>query len=1045
MPLSNGIYEQIINNYISEKLNSSNNRLKLIEKGRIDKEDSQKILSDYLSHIIRSSILYIKDKEGTIERQIEVCNTIIKYLAEETKEYSLNKCIIGKEGEVLLSLFDKFNYPSIAQKKISRPETPISQSSLFTGSALEPSMLNELRLEIESADRIDILVSFVKWSGIRLIKDELIEFTKRGKLRVITTSYTGATDPKAVEFLASLENTEVKVSYDTKRTRLHAKAYTFFRDSGFSTAYIGSSNLSNPAITSGLEWNVKITEKDAYDIFRKIEATFDTYWNDSEFKSYSTDDSQILTNALMRERHLAEFDDTTIFDITPYDYQKEILDKLEADRKVHGNYRNLLISATGTGKTVISAFDYKKLKRDLGYNPNLLFVVHREEILKQSISVFRGILKDPNFGELLVGNLRAEKLDNLFISIQSFNSKNLTQYTSPDYYDMIIVDEFHHAAAPSYQKLLSYYKPKILLGLTATPERMDNFDILSYFNGKVSAEIRLPEAIDRKLLSPFHYFGVSDTVDLDSISWKRGGYDKGELSRLYTGNDDRVSQIIQAIKTYVTDINDTIALGFCVSIEHAKYMAESFNKIGINSASLHSESSRDERNSVQRELVSKKIHFIFVVDLYNEGVDIPEINTVLFLRPTESLTIFLQQLGRGLRLSEDKECLTVLDFVGRQNINFRFDNRIKALTSSNKVSIKKQIEDDVFSLPKGCYIHLEKVARKKVLENIKASWNNRNHLVELIKSFSSDSGKKLSLEYFVQQYDISLEDIYSKTTFTEICSIAGLCEGLCKVDNDFLRKTALRLLDIDSAEFIKFIIKLLNYPMKVKFNEITHYDEQMLTMFYYSIYNSSLEKYEIVSDIFPEIFENRVIRDEILEILNYKYECIDFIEKPLDLEFITPLYLHCSYTRNQIFSALDHYNLEEKPSHGQREGVIYLKDKNLDVFFITLNKTDKHYSPSTMYEDYAVNETLFHWQSQSTTSENSPTGERYIHNNIEKGRVLLFVRESKEVNNRAQPYICLGKAKYVSHMGSLPMSILWKLDEEMPVKFLKSARKMIVG
>ncbi|WOF16789.1 NgoFVII family restriction endonuclease [Methanoplanus sp. FWC-SCC4] len=792
MPLSDGIYEQIINNYISEKLKSADSDSKLVEKERIDKDDSQKILSDYLSLIIRTSLGYIKEKDGTLEKQISVCNNLIKYLAEETKEDSLNHCLIGKNGEILLSLFDKMDYPSISQKKISRPETSISKSSLFTGSALEPSMLNELRLEIESADRIDILVSFVKWSGIRLIKDELLEFSKRGKLRLITTSYTGATDIKAVEFLESLDNTEVKVSYDTKRTRLHAKAYTFYRKTGFSTAYIGSSNLSNPAITSGLEWNVKITEKDTYDLLKKVEATFESYWNDSEFKTYSPEDAKTLADALLSEKYYKESGDITPFDIKPYDYQREILEKLEADRKVHGNYRNLLVSATGTGKTVISAFDYKNLKKELGYQPRLLFVAHREEILKQSLSVFRGVLKDSNFGELLVGNCKPEDLENLFISIQSFNSKDLTEFTPPDYYDMIIVDEFHHAAAPSYQKLLSYYTPKILLGLTATPERMDNFDVLSYFNGKVSAEIRLPEAIDRKLLCPFHYFGVSDTVDLDSIAWKRGGYDRGELSRLYIGNNGRISQIIKGIETYVTNIDDVIGLGFCVSIEHAKYMADSFNSLGIMSACLHSKSPKDERNSVQKKLVSKEIHFIFVVDLYNEGVDIPEINTVLFLRPTESLTVFLQQLGRGLRLCDGKECLTVLDFVGRQNINFRFDTRLLALTSSNRTSIKKQIKDDVYSLPKGCYIHLEKVAREKVLENIKASWNNKKRFVEIAKSFELDTGKKISLAGFVDHYGISLDEIYSKTTFNEICSLAGLCESLNVDENDFLRKSALR-------------------------------------------------------------------------------------------------------------------------------------------------------------------------------------------------------------------------------------------------------------
>jgi superfamily II DNA or RNA helicase len=230
----------------------------------------------------------------------------------------------------------------------------------------------------------------------------------------------------------------------------------------------------------------------------------------------------------------------------------------------------------------------------------------------------------------------------------------------------IVVDEFHHAAAPSYRKLLEYYEPKILLGLTATPERMDGKSILSYFGDRIAAEIRLPEAIDRKLLCPFQYFGITDTVDLSTLHWTKGGYDKGELSNIYTFSgmaaNKRADLVITSILKYVTDINNVKGLGFCVSVEHAEFMARYFNEHDIPSIHLTGKSSDEERKQAKNQLVSGKVRFIFVVDIYNEGVDIPEVNTVLFLRPTESLTVFLQQLGRGLRLSENKDCLTVLDF-----------------------------------------------------------------------------------------------------------------------------------------------------------------------------------------------------------------------------------------------------------------------------------------------------------------------------------------------------------------------------------------------
>ena len=439
-------------------------------------------------------------------------------------------------------------------------------------------------------------------------------------------------------------------------------------------------------------------------------------------------------------------------------------------------------------------------------------MAHREEILKQSLYTFRAVLKDANFGELFVGNYKPESIDNLFLSIQTFNSQSFTEKTSPDFYDYIIVDEFHHAAAPTYQKLLSYYQPRILLGLTATPERMDGKSILPYFHNRIAAEIRLPEAIDRKLLCPFQYFGVTDTVDLDALKWSAGGYQKSELEHIYTFSgavaDRRADHVVTALLKYVTDIDEVKGLGFCVTVDHAEFMCRYFNDHNIPSMCLTGQSSDEERAAAKRRLVSGEVRFIFVVDIYNEGVDIPEVNTVLFLRPTESLTIFLQQLGRGLRLSEDKECLTVLDFI----------------------------------------------------------------------------------------------------------------------------------------------------------------------------------------------------------------------DEPVELGFDCPLDLHCTYTRDQLLVALDFM----KPST-VREGVKWLPEKNIDVFFVTLNKADKDYSPTTMYNDYSINESLFHWQSQSTTAENSPTGQRYIHHKERGSKVLLFVREFKSdrVTGGAEAYTYLGTANYVKHTGSRPMNITW--------------------
>ncbi len=465
-------------------------------------------------------------------------------------------------------------------------------------------------------------------------------------------------------------------------------------------------------MTSGLEWNVKMSEKESEDIITKMNATFETYWNDAIFETYdsSEESKRRLYNALKKNR-TTDNDMLFEFDIKPYAYQKEILENLQAERKIFNRNRNLVVAATGVGKTVISAFDYKKFRNE-NSRARLLFVAHREEILKKSRDTFRYVCKDLNFGELLVGNNKPDSIENLFVSIQSLNSSKLLERTTPDFYDYIVIDEVHHGAAKSYQKLLEYYKPKVLLGLIATPERMDGADITKYFDKRIAYEMRLPEAIDNKLLCPFQYFGVSDFVDLSNLKWTRGGYETSELENVYVLNTEiskrRAKEIIQNTIKYVDDIEDVKALGFCVSIKHAEFMADEFNNAGIPSVALTGNSEKELRNDISRKLINGDIKIIFTVDLFNEGVDIPQINTVLFLRPTESLTVFLQQLGRGLRLCEGKDCLTVLDFIGQSNKNYNFTDKFRALIGKTKNSVESYVKDGFNTLPKGCFIKLEK-------------------------------------------------------------------------------------------------------------------------------------------------------------------------------------------------------------------------------------------------------------------------------------------------------------------------------------------------
>lgn len=1048
--LQPGLYEQVVNEKLGSELDSLPAQRRATSA--IDKAEASQVLAQYLAEVAQKGLDDLADKGGDVAAQIELVNQLIRTIEHTTQEADFAPLRVDSRAEQLLALLRE-NDPLLVVGKtagdLPRPETPLARSSLFTGALNEPQMFSELKREIACADRIDMLVSFIKWSGLRLIMEELRTFTQNGgQLRVISTSYMGATDPKAIEELNKLPNTQIKISYDTDRTRLHAKTYVFYRNTGFTTAYVGSSNLSKAAMSSGLEWNVKVTAKDLPTTLDKITATFDSYWNAPEFEAYQEGEHERLLRALRAERNRGEdHPRDMLFNIRPYSYQQEILDKLDAERKVRGLNRNLVVAATGTGKTVISAFDYRRFcKEHPGGANRMLFVAHREEILRQSRYTFQNILRDPNFGELFVGSSRPANLDHLFVSIQTVNSQALCERLPVDYYDYIVVDEFHHAAAPTYQHLLGHFQPQLLLGLTATPERMDGKSVLDYFGGRIAAEIRLPEAIDRKLLCPFQYFGVADTVDLDELRWVRGGYDKNELTNLYSLNravaQRRAVHVLQSLDRYVTDMDAVKGLGFCVSIEHARFMADYFNEHGVPSLCLVGQSSDEERYTAKKRLVSGELRFLFVVDIYNEGVDIPEVNTVLFLRPTESLTVFLQQLGRGLRLAEDKECLTVLDFIGQANRKYNFEEKFAALLSNSNHSVQYELKHGFISAPKGCYIQLEKKPMQVVLDSIRTSFGVRTGLVSRIRTFEEDTGRSLTLANFTSYYHLDVRTLYAKASFSRLCVVAGVRPDFDEPVETALTRAFGRLAALDSRRWIGFLLDILPQLPDVDVSLLSSIEQRMLQMFYVTVWGKAAEDWqdEEVLKNWNDLSNSPVLLAELLELLQLRFDAIDFIDQPVDLGFDCPLDVHCTYTRDQLLVALD-FN---KPAT-VREGVKWLPDKQLDVFFVTLNKADKDYSPTTMYQDYSINETLFHWQSQSTTSETSTTGRRYIHHRELGTKILLFVREFKTDLAGAAPYTFLGTANYVKHEGSRPMSITWKLDVPIPAKYLKKTNKLVVG
>lgn len=1046
--MNEGIYEELVTKLVSLKLKEVSQNTFYINKATIDKEEAATILSKHLGQTIKTALKTVSG-DNQIEVQIEIANKIILFLKQELNKEDFTNDLIEIEGEILKAVFSKvdahFADFNLHLKEIT-PYTRLTHSELFTGGNAGLSLESELKKEILSSNQIDLLVSFIKFKGIIILERELKEFTKRGgKLRVITTTYMGASDYKAIQLLSNLENTEVKISYNSGNERLHAKAYLFKRKTGFHTGYIGSSNFSRSALTDGLEWNLKITTKEVSHIIDKFQKTFDSYWQSNDFELFDDSLHKEKLISTLNQGRTNKIGDLNIsfFEIKPFPFQSEILEKLEVERTLHNRNRNLVVAATGTGKTIISAFDYKRFRTE-NKNAKLLFLAHRKEILIQSITAYRGVLRDNNFGELWVDGLAPDNFEYVFASIQTLNNRLNELNLSPDYYDYIVIDECHHLTASSYRSIINYFKPKVLLGLTATPERMDGGDIQEDFHHKIAAEIRLPEALNRKLLSPFQYFGITDSIDLSKVAWDKGKYVASELNSLFTANNKRVREIIDALDKYTKDINDVRAIGFCVTMEHAKFMAEKFSLSGLKADYLTSANS-ENRNEVRSKLLKKEINYLFVVDIFNEGVDIPEIDTVLFLRPTESLTIFLQQLGRGLRLAENKECLTVLDFVGNSRPEYDFENKFRALIGKTATTVKKEIEDNFPHLPLGCSIILEKKAKQTILENITAATSlSRNQLIKKIQNFQHQTTLELNLKNFVEFHNIPLQTIYKRGGWKRLCQEASKIENFEQTnEKQIISAIGNKWLSSASASYFQFILSLAKQNFQISANDFNEKETKMLLMLHYDVWYN-IGGFPSLESSIQAIGGNKTLVSEIIEVLELLIDKIDFKELEIPLPYNQPLKIHSRYTRDQILAAFSISTFERKsPS---REGVAENKELNTELLFINLVKSEENFSPTTMYDDYAIDELLFHWQSQNSAGPETTKGLSYINHLKNDKKILLFIREkNKDEFGNTLGYVFVGEAKLREHYGAKPMNIKWELKEPLPNYLWKDAAKLRIG
>ena len=1017
--LAPGVYEHLVTRGIEGGLA----RLEpdLVQRAPLDPADAHDVLARHLAALTRRALRSVRGQD--VERlaaQIALANRIADAIGDvETDD------LVAASRDLLTAIVERPPAP-VGVVFPLRPEIPLATSALLVNGRGQPQIGSAVRSEMASAERVDLLCAFIKWYGLRLIEEPVRELIARGgELRVITTTYMGATEKRALDRLIEL-GAQVRISYDTRTTRLHAKAWLFRRGSGVSTAYVGSSNLSKAAMVDGLEWNVRLAEATQPDLIDMFAATFEQYWDDPSFEEYDPEqDGDRLRIALSAESGGSLTDlplDVTTLDVHPYGYQREILDELSAEREIHGHHRNLVVMATGTGKTIVAALDYRRL-RQAGRVESLLFVAHQSEILRQSRSVFRHVLSDGAFGELLVDGERPETWRHVFASVQSLSRLDV----DPKRFDMVIVDEFHHAEAPTYARLLERLEPKILLGLTATPERADGQDITRWFGGRTAAELRLWEALERQLLSPFQYFGIHDEVDLSHIRWKRGqGYDAAELEKVYTGHHARARLILQAVIDKV-DVHRMRAIGFCVSIGHAEFMADYFAKAGIRSRALTSRVPGPERLAARRQLESGELRVLFTVDLFNEGIDIKAIDTVMLLRPTESATIFLQQIGRGLRLDENKACLTVLDFIGAQHAEFRFDLRYRALTGTSRRALVSELEREFPTLPAGCHIQLDRVAKQVVLANLQSAL--RMHRADLARELGRLGD--VSLSEFLADVRLDIEDLYRRKSWggwSGLRRLAQLAAPEAGPRDVELGAAIGRMLHIDDPDRLAHLALLVD----------TQPDDgesadsgRLAEMAHYALWRGRIDIAHTVSELAAHPDRREEIR-QVIDVLRDRMHRVTHL-----VPSGVALRVHARYSRDEAciaFGVADPSSL--------REGVKWVEGERADLFFVTLTKTEQHYSATTMYQDRAITPSLFQWESQSTTSTQSPTGQRYVHHAERGSSVHLFVRESKESDGDlgAPPYLYAGPMTYVSHTGDRPMRVRWHLENPLPADIFHAAQ-----
>lgn len=895
----------------------------------------------------------------------------------------------------------------------------------------------------EKAKTFYFSVAFINFAGVQILLDILKKSEKRNiKGKILTTNYLHFTELKSIEFLKKFTNIEVKFFDSDKMEGFHTKGYIFEYENCYK-AIIGSSNLTKSGLKSNIEWNTAVTTKKDSGFITGVLNEFNYLWEKGveNVNPYIVSDVK-KTYFLAAEEH--EFGIYNNSGIKP-NYMQEVALKNLENIRLYGEKRGLCIAATGTGKTYLGAFDAKSFNAK-----NLLFIVHNEDILNSAIETFRKIIPNKTMGKF-TGSEKSIDCDYIFATIQSLN--NRCEEFKKNKFDYIIVDEAHHVTAKSYEKVINHFEPKFLLGLTATPERCDGGNIYEIFDMNVPVEIRLQEALDRTLVVPFHYYGVKDISEVNLE-----GVDLNNISAVTKALnlEKRVDYIIEKMNFYGYSGTKRKTIGFCVSIEHCEYMAREFLKKGIKASTI----TGNYEKSVREDIIKKfretnDLEVIFAVNIFNEGIDIPCINSILMLRPTASPIIFTQQLGRGLRHYKNKEFLTVIDFIGNHSRAFLIALALMGRKGYDKESIKIAVKRDFDNLSKSIHVKMDEICKEDILKQLdNENFNSLKYLKAEYEEFKELlKGRVPNPIDFIEYEDAPNFYKYVRLQKSYLDFLEKIKENLLFLDEEskLVIRAIERFLPIKRVYEFAIVRELISkdkplskkeiFSVIAKYIEIldikhckktiehamgylngNYYDSEDLKrckkLFW--INEDRIEKTESLN----KVLKNKDVKKYVLEILDYgllKYK-ENFGTKDYGFPFFK---LYENYFMKDVALLC---NYDKKHSAFRGSGLL---KKDSDYFvFIDLHK-DENIKDSIKYKDKILNRFNFQWETPNSTRVDSEIGKKIIKNKDMGINIHIFVRKYKKSDGVVQPYIYIGKGYCVSYSGSKPITTTLKLDNPL--------------